>query len=193
MLRRLLLTAALAAATCLPLRAQDDTTSRALDQIRSALGRLPYYGVFDFLAFQYDRGVVTVSGYAYRPTLKREAADAVSRVPHVDEVLDRIEELPVSPHDDRIRWATFYRIYNDDFLSRYAPGGTILRFDRRFDMARYPGMQPFGTYPIHIIVKGGRTLLLGTVDSTGDRTRVELRAREVPGTFAVVNELIVAR
>lgn len=24
------------------------------------------------------------------------------------------------------------------------------------EFGRFPGMQPFGTYPIHIIVKGGR-------------------------------------
>jgi hypothetical protein len=29
--------------------------------------------------------------------------------------------------------------------------------------ARFPGMQPFGTYPIHIIVKNGRIMLLGVL------------------------------
>ena len=58
-------------------------------------------------------------------------------------------------------------------------------------MRRYPGMQPFGTYPIHIVVQGGRTLLLGVVDSEFDRTIAGLRAREVPGTFGVENELVV--
>jgi osmotically-inducible protein OsmY len=30
-------------------------------------------------------------------------------------------------------------------------------------------MQPVGRYPIHIVVKNGRTLLLGVVDSAADR------------------------
>lgn len=46
-------------------------------------------------------------------------------------------------------------------------------------------------YPIHIIVKGGRTLLIGAVDSESDKTTAGFRAREVPGTFGVENELVV--
>ena len=56
--------------------------------------------------------------------------------------------------------------------------------------ARFPGMQPFGTYPIHIIVKGGRTTLLGVVDNESDKTVAGMRAREVSGVFGVENELI---
>jgi hypothetical protein len=167
---------------------------RTVENIRRALVRLPYYGVFDFLAFKYEKGTVTLSGFAYRGSLKSDAVNAVKRVPRVDEVVDQIEELPVSQHDDRIRWATFYRIYADDFLSRYAPGGGLpLRFDRRFVMPRYPGQQPFGMYPIHIIVNRGRTLLLGEVDAESDKTVAGFRAREVPGTFGVENELLVAK
>lgn len=173
-------------------RSRED--ERTLENIRQALVRLPYYGVFDFLAFQYEKGTVTLSGFAYRPLLKNDAVNAVKRVARVDQVVDTIEELPVSQNDDRIRWATFYNIYNDDFLSRYAPGGGApLRFDRRFDMGRYPGMQPFGTYPIHIIVKNGRTLLVGIVDSDADKTVAGLRAREIPGTFGIENELEVSK
>jgi hypothetical protein len=29
--------------------------------------QLPYYGVFDFIAFSYDKGKVTLTGYAYAP------------------------------------------------------------------------------------------------------------------------------
>jgi osmotically-inducible protein OsmY len=52
-------------------------------------------------------------------------------------------------------------------------------------------MQPFGTYPIHIIVKTGRTMLLGIVDSETDKTLAGVRAREVTGVFGVENNLIV--
>jgi hypothetical protein len=167
---------------------------RTIESIRRALVRLPYYGVFDFLTFQYEKGTVTLSGFAYRGSLKSDAVNAVKRVSRVDEVVDRIEQLPASQNDDRIRWATFYRIYADDFLSRYAPGGGLpFRFDRRFTMPRYPGQEPFGMYPIHIIVKGGRTVLLGEVDSETDKTVAGFRAREIPGTFGVENELLVAR
>jgi BON domain len=54
-------------------------------------------------------------------------------------------------------------------------------------------MQPIGVYPIHIIVKNGRTMLLGAVDNAADRQLAEVRAREVIGVFEVENSLTVAR
>lgn len=160
-------------------------------QIERALLRLPYYGVFDFLAFGVDRGTVTLQGFAYRGTLKEEAERAVKRVSGVDEVANKIELLPASQNDDRIRWATFYNIYTDDFLSRYSPGGAMgARYEAR-QFARFPGMQPFGTYPIHIVVKNGRTMLVGVVDNESDKTVAGIRAREVTGVFGVDNDLVV--
>ena len=73
-----------------------------------ALERLPYYGVFDFLAFGVERGTVTLMGYAYRGSLRSEAEEAVKNVSGVDEVANKIEILPASQNDDRIRWTTFY-------------------------------------------------------------------------------------
>jgi hyperosmotically inducible periplasmic protein len=176
--------------------AQSTTTVAAKQtafDIEQALLRLPYYGVFDFLAFGVDRGTVRLSGFAYQGTLKSDAARAVKRVSGVDEVANEIALLPASRNDDRIRWATFYNIYTDDFLSRYAPGGAIgARYDAR-QFARFPGMQPFGTYPIHIIVKNGRTTLLGVVDNESDKTVAGFKAREVTGVFAVENELVVVK
>ena len=175
------------------LQAQTPTSDQqTVEDIRKAILRLPYYGVFDFLALRYDKGTVTLSGFVYQPSLKREVVAAVRSIARVDDVVDKIEELPVSSHDDSIRWRTFNHIYRDSVLSRYAPGGGLTAFDRRFNMARYPGMQPFGTYPIHIIVNRGRTLLLGVVDSEFDKTLAGLRAREISGTFGVDNELVVA-
>jgi osmotically-inducible protein OsmY len=54
-------------------------------------------------------------------------------------------------------------------------------------------MQPVGRYPIHIIVKNGRTMLLGVVDNASDRQLAEVRAREVTGVFEIENSLTVAR
>jgi hypothetical protein len=167
---------------------------RTTDDIRRALLRLPYYGVFDYLEFTYDGGTVTLSGYAYRGTLKSDAVKAVQRVSRVDQVVDKIELLPASQNDDRIRWSTFYRIYGDAFLSRYAPGGGLsLRSDRRFFGPRFPGSEPFGYYPIHIVVKRGQTTLMGVVDNESDRRVAGFRAREVPLTFGVENELMVSK
>lgn len=155
--------------------------------------RLPYYGVFDFLAFRYDKGTVTLSGYAYRSQLKKDAVNAVKRLRGVDEVIDQIEEISIGPLDDEIRWATFYKIYNDNSLSRYAPGGPLYGVDRRFRMIRFPAMQPIGMYPIHIVVNRGRILLVGAVDSEADKNLAGLRARGIPHAFGVENALEVVR
>jgi hyperosmotically inducible protein len=161
--------------------------------VQRTLERLPYYGVFDFLAFGVDRGTVTVTGYAYRGNLKTDVANAVKRVPGVDELENAIEVLPASQHDDRIRWSAFYNIYSDDFLSRYAPGGATSARYEALSFARFPGMQPFGMYPIHIIVKNGRITLLGIVDHETDKALAGVRAREVIGVFGVANDLVVSQ
>ena len=175
------------------LRAQSVANRETALMVQRALQRLPYYGVFDFLVFGIDRGVVTVEGFAYRVNLKSDASTAIKRVSGVDEIANKIEILPTSQNDERIRWATFYKIYTDDFLSRYAPGGAMsARYDA-LSFTRFPGMQPFGTYPIHIIVKNGRTMLLGVVDSESDKTLAAVRAREVTGVFSVENDLLVEK
>jgi hypothetical protein len=171
--------------------AQTIAQGEATLRIRRALERLPYYGVFDFLAYSVDRGTVTLLGYAYQGTLKTGAEAAVKRVAGVDEVANKIELLPASPNDDRIRWATFFNIYTDDFLSRYAPGGAMAARYEALRFGQFPGMQPFGTYPIHIIVKGGRTTLMGVVDNESDKTVAGFKAREVAQVFGVENQLMV--
>jgi hypothetical protein len=153
--------------------------------------RLPYYGVFDFMAFSVERGTVTLMGYAYHGSLRAAAETATKRAPGVDEVANRLEILPASQHDDRIRWETFYRIYTDGFLSRYVAGGVRQALFDLHQSVRFPGMQPLGAYPIHIIVKDGRTTLLGAVDNAMDKRLAEVRAREVPGVFGVENDLTV--
>jgi len=159
--------------------------------IQEELDRLPTYGVFDFLTFGVDRGTVTLTGYSYNGSLKSQAAKAVKRISGVDEVANKIENLPPSSFDDQIRWATFYRIYGDEFLSRYAPGGFATVYDAVSQSRRFPGLQPFGTYPIHIIVRNGHTTLHGTIGSEMDKRMAEIRAREVGGVFSVDNKLVV--
>jgi osmotically-inducible protein OsmY len=173
--------------------AQSVTSEETVRSVGRMLERLPYYGVFDFIVFSVDRGTVTLAGYSYQGNLKADAEMAAKRASGVDEVANKIELLPASQNDDRIRWATFYRIYTDDFLSRYAPGGVYGVLRELRDERHFPGMQPVGRYPIHIIVKSGRTMLLGVVDNAADHQIAEVRAREVTGVFDVENGLTVAR
>ena len=193
-----MLTALLGAGT-IPAAANAPTST--VDGIRHELLQLPYYGVFDFLSFNYENGTVTLMGYAYRPTLKADAERAVRRVPGVEAVNDQIEVLPAAMNDDSLRWQTYYAIYRDAFLSRYAPGGGLLWGHRHpfpdgfmpLGPSRFPGTEPAGDYPIHIIVKNGRITLLGVVDTESDRNIAGIRARSVSGSFGVDNELTVDR
>ena len=185
-----LLLAAAVLATASP-SAQSLPQRRTTLSIQQELEGLSSYGVFDFLAFGIDRGKVTLTGYSYNGGLKSQAARAVKRISGVDEIANHIEDLPPSSFDDRIRWATFQRIYGDEVLSRYAPGGSMAVSSALYDAARFPGVQPYGFYPIHIIVKNGRTTLHGSVGSEMDKRIAAFRAREVGGVFSVDNQLVV--
>ena len=178
--------------------AQTLQDSATIDDIRTKLLRLPYYGVFDFLAFTYDKGTVMLSGYAYHPGLKADAERAVKQVARVDRVVDKIEDLPVSPNDDDLRWKTYYAIYTDPFLSRYAPGGGMLwghlhrvPFGVFGSPDRFPGLEPVGNYPIVVIVKNGRITLMGSVESEADKTMAGMKAKGISGSFGAENELTV--
>ena len=170
---------------------QSAAARQATERVRTALEGLPSYGVFDFVAFQIDSESVTLLGYAYQGTLKSDATKAVRDLGGIDEIGNSIEVLPASQNDDRIRWATFYRIYTDPFLSRYAPGGAPNARAEAIRYSRYPGLQPLGSYPIHIVVKHGRTTLVGAVDNEADKILAGFRARDILGVFEVKNELEV--
>jgi hyperosmotically inducible periplasmic protein len=171
--------------------AQSKSAHETTRSVRRALERLPYYGVFDYMAFGVDRGTVTLVGYTYNSRLRSAAERVTKRASGVDEVANRLEVLPPSGMDNRIRWATFYKIYADASLSRYAPGDVTGTLREAFEARAFPGVQPLGAYPIHIIVKNGRTTLAGVVDNNADKQLAEIRAREVTGVFNVNNELTV--
>ena len=183
--------------------ARESDPKDLVTQVRKNLMRLPYYGVFDFLVFSVNGPTVTLGGEVYNASIKKDAEREVKRIAGVENVVNNIEVLPVSSFDDDIRWAAFRAIYRDSSLSRYMPGGgwvphgRMWRFDRPFDPfgpgTRFPGQEPLGSYPIHIIVKGGRITLEGVVDNEMDKNLSGIRARGVSGAFAVDNELQVER
>jgi hyperosmotically inducible periplasmic protein len=145
--------------------------SRIVKDVRHQLVMLPYYGVFDDLGFNINGGTVTLSGEVTRPTLKSDAGNAVKRVEGVNNVVNNIEVLPLSPDDDQIRRATYRAIYGDPALS-----------------TRY-GFQALPS--IHIIVKNGHVRLEGVVANEGDKNIAGIRANAVPGAFSVENGLRV--
>jgi hyperosmotically inducible protein len=143
---------------------------RLMREVRHELVTLPYYSVFDNLAFRVMGRTVELLGQVTRPTLKDDAARVVKSVEGVEEVKNNIEVLPVSPNDDRIRLDAFRAIYGNTALNRYA-------------LQAVP--------PIHIIVKNGHISLEGVVANEMDKNLAYLQAQMVPGAFSVTNNLKV--
>jgi hyperosmotically inducible protein len=147
-------------------------TARIVREVRHELVMLPYYGVFDNLAFKVEGYNVTLIGQVTRPTLKSDAENVVKRIEGVEHVKNEIEVLPPSPNDDRIRLATYRAIYGNTVLNRYA-------------LQAVP--------PIHIIVKNGNVTLEGVVANEGDKNMAGIQANGVPGAFSVKNNLRVEK
>jgi osmotically-inducible protein OsmY len=146
-------------------------TDRLVREVHHELVLLPYYGVFDNLAYKVSPdGTVTLLGQVARPVLKSDAENAVKRIEGVERVDNQITVLPTSPMDDQIRRATYRAIYGNDVLSSYA-------------MRAVP--------PIHIIVNGGHVTLEGVVARAMDKQVAEMQAKSVPNVFSVTDNLRV--
>ena len=117
---------------------QSKSQDRIAREVRHELLMLPYFGVFDNLAFKVDGGTVILTGQVVRPSLKSDAENSVKHVEGVEKVDNQIEVLPPSSMDDGIRLRLFRAIYGYPALEKYSLG-----------------VQK----PIRIIVKSGRVTL----------------------------------
>jgi hyperosmotically inducible protein len=146
--------------------------ARIQKEVRHELLMLPYFNVFDYIAYQVKGDTVTLQGEVTRPSLKSDAENVVKRIEGVQQVINKIEILPPSPMDDQLRLALYRAIYGYPALEKYALG-----------------VQK----PIRIIVRNGRVTLEGVVDSETDKNLVTVRANSVPGIFSVTNNLRVVQ
>jgi hyperosmotically inducible protein len=143
-----------------------------MNEVRHQLVLLPYYSVFDNLAYRVDGEKVTLTGQVTRPDIKDDAGKAVKGIEGVESVDNQIQVLPLSPMDDQIRRAEFQSIYS------------------------FPSLQRYGSMAvpsIHIIVANGHVTLEGVVDSDADKDAAGIRANSVPNVFAVTNNLRVQK
>lgn len=146
--------------------------ARIQKEVRHELLMLPWFSVFDNIAFQVDGDTVTLLGSVTRPTTKSDAENVVKRIEGVNHVVNKIDVLPPSQMDDRLRLTLYRTIYGYPALEKYALG-----------------VQK----PIRIIVKSGHVTLEGVVDNQGDKDLAGLRANSVPGIFSVTNNLQVVQ
>jgi hyperosmotically inducible protein len=137
--------------------------------IHEKLTSLPSYGVFDTIDFEVRGNAVTLSGQVIGERLKERAERAVKQVNTIERVVNDIEVLPVSRHDDALRMSMYRALYDNQ------PAGKISASASR---------------PIHIIVKNGWVTLEGVVESDADRDMFHLRAFQV--TAHVSDKLRVA-
>ncbi len=150
--------------------ANSPTYEQLSKQVRKRLVTLPYYGVFDNLAYSIDGSRVTLHGQVVRPSTRSDAARSVARIAGVTQVVNNIEVLPLSGFDDSVRINTYRAIQRSGGLYRYF----------------------MGTNPsLHIVVNRGHVTLTGVVGSKMDAQLAYMAARGVPGAFSVTNELEV--
>jgi hyperosmotically inducible protein len=142
------------------------------DQVRHELMTLPWYGVFDNLAYEVNGSEVTLSGQVIseHATTKDDAEKFVKSISGVTKVVNNIEVLPPSPFDNQIRRAEYRTVFSHADLGRYT----------------------LGAIPqVHIIVKGGHVTLEGVVMNQMDKNIAGIVANTVPNVFSVENNLRV--
>jgi hyperosmotically inducible periplasmic protein len=149
---------------------EEAKTSALSHEIRHQLNVLPFYSVFDNIAFTLRGPTVTLIGQVVRPTLKANAEAAVRSLDGVGAVINQIEVLPASPADDELRNAVYRAIYEDSTLQRYATHAVP---------------------PIHIIVKNGNVTLEGIVESTEHKHVAVTRAGALTNVRGLKDNLVV--
>jgi hyperosmotically inducible periplasmic protein len=145
--------------------------NRIAAAVRHQLLMLPYYTIFDDLAFRVEDSTVTLLGAVTNPVLKSSAENVVKSIEGVTQVNNQIEVLPPSPMDSQIRRAEFRAIYGDPQIGD------------RYGNQALPS--------IHIIVKNGHVKLEGVVANQMDKNLINVRANGVPNVFSVENDLQV--
>ncbi len=157
-------------------QAERDTreVERLVKEVRKELVTIPTFGVFDWLEGNVEAdGTVHLRGEVTRPTMKKDAERRVRRIEGVASVDNKIEVLPLSSSDDRLRTAVYRALFNSN--------STLFRYGQ-------------GAVPsIHIIIKNGRLTLKGVVSTKADSDMAAIKANGVSGLFEVKNELQVEK
>jgi hyperosmotically inducible protein len=143
---------------------------RIMKDVRHQILMLPDFGTFDNIAFKLNGYDVILYGQVVQASLKSDAEKVVKKIEGVERVENRIEVLPTSGNDDRLRRDLFIAIYRYGPLQHYGVGSNR---------------------PIRIIVNHGNVTLEGVVDHESDKSFAGIRANGVPGVFSVKNNLVV--
>jgi hyperosmotically inducible periplasmic protein len=125
------------------------------------------FTIFDDVSAAIGDGVVRLEGKVTMPFKRDDIERRVASVVGVRRVENRIEVLPVSIFDERLRFAVARAIYGNSSFWQYAS---------------------MANPPIHIIVEDGRITLTGVVANEVERMLARSLATSF-NAFSVTNEL----
>lgn len=170
----LVMVLALTAFSFVTVNAQSQNVSQAAleKKVFKEINQLPYYGLFDHIAFKVEGSTVTLYGKTNSLGTRKSAERVVRKIPGVIEVVNNIEELPPSSWDNQIRRGIVREFVNSSGIYPYIAG-----------------LRP----QVRIIVENGRVTLEGYVPNRGTSNLMYMLANSVPGTFEVTNHLIVGK
>ena len=157
----------------LAFEAKAQTPQNGLERkVFKELIKLPYYGVFDHIAYKIDGNNVTLYGKVANARNRKDAERWVKDIDGVDTVVNNIQILPLSGFDNSIR---------QQMLRSFYRGGSLYRYLQEPNPS------------IRIIVENGRVTLEGYVANKGDFNLANILANGVSGVFSVKNNLVVGK
>jgi hyperosmotically inducible protein len=162
---RILASASLVLALAVPAAAQ--TSLQLFRSVQRQVLTYPQFSVFDSINATIKDGTVTLSGKVTMPFKRTEIEERVRKIKGLKDVDNRIEVLPASQSDERLRVGIANAIYGNAAFANYATQ-----------------VNP----PIHIIVERGRVWLEGVVANNVDRALAYSIASTFQ-TFALKNSL----
>jgi len=127
------------------------------------------YSVYDNIEGRVSQGKVRLEGAVTEPKKSDDLYERVAKVKGVQAIDNRIEVLPASQTDDRLRVAIATAIYRDQAFADYSM------------------VDP----PVHVIVNNGHVTLVGYVRSQAERIKAESIGRTAFGVLALDNKIQV--
>lgn len=126
------------------------------------------YTIYDDVRGVVQNGAVRLIGSVTGPDKAEDIAVRVAKVLGVQEIDNKLEALPASRSDDRLREAIANAIYSNETFENYS-------------IASDP--------PIHVIVSIGRVTLVGFIQSQLERIKANSIARGIYGVVSVADRL----
>jgi hyperosmotically inducible protein len=167
MVTRLLAATALALGLSVSAYGQEREDLQIFRDISKEVLRYSRFTIFDSVHATVDDGIVTLTGKVTMPFKKDDIGRRAARVDGVREVRNEIDVLPVSTHDDRLRYQIARAIYGNSTFWTYAS---------------------MANPPIHVIVERGHVTLEGVVNSNVERMLARSLASQHLA-FSVTNKL----